>query len=35
MKIKLKILNANSKVYSFDINKEKDLNLNLFEILSF
>ena len=28
MKINLKVLNENSKVYSFNINKENDLNLN-------
>ena len=35
MKIKLKVLNENSKVYSFDINKENDLNLNFLKAFIF
>lgn len=35
MKIKLKILDSNSKVYSFDINKENELKLNFLKSFLF
>ena len=35
MNIKLKVLNENSKVYSFNINKETDLNLNFLKAFIF
>ena len=35
MNIKLKVLNENSKVYSFNINKETDLNLDFLKAFIF
>lgn len=35
MKIKLKILDSNFKVYSFDINKKNELNLNFLKAFIF
>ena len=35
MKIHLKVLNENSKVYSFNIDKETDLNLNVLKAFIF